>query len=131
MKQIEWDIIERKLEGVLSSDEEIRFREWVETSEENKIYFHKLETFYKENGFVKEITEQDVDMSWGKFAEQLKKEKKLLQKFFHISRETSKDCLKLWKVTRLLSVSWIRRFMSSFLQKKLTSRNLQMLRAKL
>ena len=76
MKQIEWDIIERKLEGVLSSDEEIRFREWVETSEENKIYFHKLETFYKENGFVKEITEQDVDMSWGKFAEQLKKEKR-------------------------------------------------------
>ena len=76
MKQIEWDIIERKLEGVLSSDEEIRFREWVETSEENKIYFHKLETFYKENGFVKEITEQDVDMSWGKFAVQLKKEKR-------------------------------------------------------
>ena len=76
MKQIEWDIIERKLEGVLSSDEEIRFREWVETSEENKIYFHKLETFYKENGFVKEITEQDVDMSWGKFAEQMKKEKR-------------------------------------------------------
>ena len=76
MKQIEWDIIERKLGGVLSSDEEIRFREWVETSEENKIYFHKLETFYKENGFVKEITEQDVDMSWGKFAEQLKKEKR-------------------------------------------------------
>lgn len=26
MKQIEWDIIERKLEGVLSSDEEIRFQ---------------------------------------------------------------------------------------------------------
>ena len=131
MKQIEWDIIERKLEGVLSSDEEIRFREWVETSEENKIYFHKLETFYKENGFVKEITEQDVDMSWGKFAEQLKKEKKLLQKFFHISRMTSKVSLKLWKVTLLLSVSWIRLFMSSFLQMKLTSRNLQMLRAKL
>ncbi|WP_368261051.1 FecR family protein [Butyricimonas sp. RTP31023st2_F12_RTP31023_210422] len=76
MKQIEWDIIERKLEGVLSSDEEIRFREWVEASEKNEVYFHKLETFYKENGFVKEITGQDVDMSWGKFAEQLKEEKR-------------------------------------------------------
>ena len=75
MKQIEWDIIERKLEGVLSSDEEIRFREWVEASEKNEVYFHKLETFYKENGFVKEITGQDVDMSWGKFTEQLKEEK--------------------------------------------------------
>ena len=76
MKQIEWDIIERKLEGVLSSDEEIRFREWVEASEKNEVYFHKLETFYKENGFVKEITGQDVDMSWGKFTEQLKEEKR-------------------------------------------------------
>lgn len=76
MKQIEWDIIERKLEGVLSSDEEIRFREWVEASETNEVYFHKLETFYKENGFVKEITGQDVDMSWGKFTEQLKEEKR-------------------------------------------------------
>ena len=46
MKQIEWDIIERKLEGVLSSDEEIRFREWVEASEKNEVYFHKLETIY-------------------------------------------------------------------------------------
>ena len=76
MKQIEWDIIERKLEGVLSPDEEIRFREWVEASEENKVYFHKLETFYEENGFVKEITERDVDVSWGKFTTQLKREKK-------------------------------------------------------
>ena len=76
MKQIEWDIIERKLEGVLSSDEEIRFREWVEASEKNEVYFHKLETFYKENGFVKEITGQDVNMSWGKFTEQLKEEKR-------------------------------------------------------
>lgn len=76
MKQIEWDIIERKLEGVLSSDEEIRFREWVEASEKNEVYFHKLETFYKENGFVKEIMGQDVDMSWGKFTEQLKEEKR-------------------------------------------------------
>lgn len=76
MKQIEWDIIERKLEGALSSDEEIRFREWVEASEKNEVYFHKLETFYKENGFVKEITGQNVDMSWGKFAEQLKEEKR-------------------------------------------------------
>ncbi|MFR5659913.1 MAG: hypothetical protein ACLUDU_18870, partial [Butyricimonas faecihominis] len=66
MKQIEWDIIERKLEGELSPGEEIRFREWHEASKENEIYFHKLETFYKENGFVKEITRQDVDMSWTK-----------------------------------------------------------------
>ena len=35
MKQIEWDIIERKLEGELSSEEEIRFQEWCEVSKEN------------------------------------------------------------------------------------------------
>ena len=62
---------------------------------------------------------------------QQKRERKHLKKFFHISRMTSKVSLKLWKVTLLLSVSWIRLFMSSFLQMKLTSRNLQMLRAKL
>ena len=60
-----------------------------------------------------------------------RREKQLLQKFFHISRKTSKDCSKLWKATRLQSVSWIRRFMNSFLQKKKTSRNLLTLRAKL
>lgn len=83
MKQIEWDIIERKLEGELSPGEEIRFREWHEASKENEIYFHKLETFYKENGFVKEITRQDVDMSWTKFAEQVKEEKKRKRRTLH------------------------------------------------
>ena len=37
----------------------------------------------------------------------------------------------LWKATRLPSVSWIRRFMSSFRQRKLTSRNWLTLRARL
>ncbi len=83
MKQIEWDIIERKLEGELSPGEEIRFREWHEASKENEIYFHKLETFYKENGFVKEITRQDVDMSWTKFVEQVKEEKKRKRRTLH------------------------------------------------
>ena len=83
MKQIEWDIIERKLEGELSPGEEIRFREWHEASKENEIYFHKLETFYKENGFVKEITRQDVDMSWTKFAEQVEEEKKRKRRTLH------------------------------------------------
>ena len=45
--------------------------------------------------------------------------------------EQQGNCMKLWKVTRLLSVSWIRRFMSSFLLKKKISRNWLMLRVKL
>lgn len=75
MKQIEWDIIERRLEGGLSPDEEICFQDWYSESEENRNYYHKLETFYKENGFVKEITDQDVNTSWDKFSMQVKNKK--------------------------------------------------------
>ena len=75
MKQIEWDIIERRLEGGLSPDEEICFQDWYAESEENRNYYHKLETFYKENGFVKEITDQDVNTSWDKFSMQVKNKK--------------------------------------------------------
>ena len=38
--------------------------------------------------------------------------------------------MKLWRVTLLPSVSWIRLFMSSFRLRKLTSRNWQKLRAR-
>lgn len=34
-----------------------------------------METFYKENGFVKEITDQDVNTSWDKFSMQVKNKK--------------------------------------------------------
>ena len=45
---------------------------------------------------------------------------------FLISRATSRHYMKLWKEIRLPSVSWIRRFMSSFRQRKRILRNLQM-----
>ena len=61
---------------------------------------------------------------------QQKREKKLLQKFFHSSRKTSKDSSKLWKATQLQFVSLTRHFMSSFLQKRKTSRNWLTLRVK-
>ena len=54
-----------------------------------------------------------------------------LRRSFQSSRETSRHFTKHLKVTRLLSVSWIRRFMSSFQQQKKILRNLLILRAKL
>ena len=54
-----------------------------------------------------------------------------LEKILRNSRETSKHCMRHWKEIRLLSVSLIHRFMSSFLQRKRTSRNWLTLRAKL
>ena len=56
-------------------------------------------------------------------------ERLLLIRFFRISRATSRSSMRLLKVTRLQSVSLIRRFMSSFRLRKLTSRLLQMHRA--
>ena len=75
MKQIEWDIIERKLEGGLSPEEESRFGEWYTANRENKDYFHKIERFYQKNGFVKEITDKDANVSWKKFSNRLEKKK--------------------------------------------------------
>lgn len=88
MRQIEWDIIERRLEGELSADEERCFLDWYEVSEENRIYYHKLETFYKENGFVKEVTDRDVSASWDKFALRLnskEKRRKRLLSYWSVS----------------------------------------------
>ena len=67
MIQIEWDIIERKLKGELTSEEEARFKEWYAADKSNENYFRKIEKFYRENGFVKEITDEQVNMSWNKF----------------------------------------------------------------
>lgn len=75
MKQIEWDIIERKLDGELSPDEESCFGEWYAANKENKDYFHRIEKFYQENGFVKEIIDEDTNASWNKFATRLEKKK--------------------------------------------------------
>ena len=76
MRQIEWDIIERKLEGRLSSEEESCFKAWCTASKENRDYFHKVEKFYRENGFVKEVTDKDINISWSKFVTRQKGSKK-------------------------------------------------------
>lgn len=82
MRQIEWDIIERRLAGKLSPDEEIGFQDWYTASEENRIYYHKLEAFYKEDGFVKEVTEQNVNVSWDKFTLHLKSKERRKKRVF-------------------------------------------------
>ena len=64
-------------------------------------------------------------------SETVEREKQLLRRSFRSSRETLRSCMKLLKETRLLSVSWIRRSMSSFLLQRKISRNLLTLRAKL
>ncbi len=64
-------------------------------------------------------------------SETAEEREKALEKVLPYQQDDFEVSLKLWKVTLLLSVSLIRLFMSSFLQRKLTSRNLQMLRAKL
>lgn len=72
MIQIDWDIIERKLDGELAPEEEARFGEWYAADEKNKSYFQKVEKFYLENGFVKEITEGQASVSWNKFNSRLR-----------------------------------------------------------
>ena len=56
-------------------------------------------------------------------AETLEERERLWRRFFPNSREISRNCMKLWKATRLRSVSWIRRCTSSFRRMKRTSRN--------
>ena len=75
MRQIEWDIIERKLDGGLSPEEESRFREWYTANKQNRDYFHRIEKFYQENGFVKEITDEDAGVSWSRFIARVEKKK--------------------------------------------------------
>ncbi len=72
MVQIEWDILEHKLEGELTSEEEVRFNNWYQASKENKEYFRKIERFYRENGYVKEISDETVNVSWSRFKTRLK-----------------------------------------------------------
>ena len=60
-----------------------------------------------------------------------RQEKLLLRKSYRISRVTSNSYTRQWKVKQLRSVSLIRHFMSSFRQKKRTSRNWLMLRVNL
>ena len=54
-----------------------------------------------------------------------------LEKILPEQQGDFENCMKHWKEIRLLSVSLIHRFMSSFQQKKKTLRNLLMLRARL
>lgn len=72
MIQIEWEILERKLEGELNSEEKVRFDNWYYANKENKEYFRKIERFYRENGYVKEISDETVNASWTRFKTRLK-----------------------------------------------------------
>ena len=72
MIQIEWEILERKLEGELNSEEKVRFDNWYHANKENKEYFRKIERFYRENGYVKEISDETVNASWTRFKTRLK-----------------------------------------------------------
>ena len=72
MIQIAWDIIERKLKGGLDREEERGFEIWRSESRENDAYFRKIEKFYQENGFVKEVENGDIEISWDKLQGKLK-----------------------------------------------------------
>lgn len=72
MIQIEWEILERKLEGELSQDEKVRFDAWYNADKRNREYFRKIETFYHENGYVKEVSDEMVRASWNSFNSRLK-----------------------------------------------------------
>lgn len=74
MIQIEWDIIERKLEQELTPGEEARFKEWYEASRENKEYFDKIVKFYREEGMVKEVTDEDAEASWERFSSRVQRD---------------------------------------------------------
>lgn len=49
MIQIEWDIIEKKLQGKLTLEEERLFDTWRSETSVNDDYFRKIEKFYREN----------------------------------------------------------------------------------
>ena len=47
MKQIDWDIIERKTEGTLSPEEEELFQAWLDDDPAHGAYFRKVEAFHR------------------------------------------------------------------------------------
>lgn len=71
MIQIEWDIIERKLQGGLTPEEERLFETWRNANDD---YFRKIEKFYQEYGFVKEVQDENVETSWDRLQGRLKRD---------------------------------------------------------
>ena len=74
MIQIEWDIIEKKLQGKLTLEEERLFDTWRSETSVNDDYFRKIEKFYRENGFVKEVWDEDMEVSWDRLQGRLKRD---------------------------------------------------------
>lgn len=74
MIQIEWEILERKLEGKLSQDEKVYFDAWYNAGKKNKEYFRKVEIFYRENGSLKDVSDEMIIASWKRFTKRLKRE---------------------------------------------------------
>lgn len=64
MIQLEWDIIERKLEGKLTSEEETRLEEWLAESEEHRRYFKAVEAFHGKEGLFEDVSDEQADQSW-------------------------------------------------------------------
>lgn len=67
MARIDWDIIERKLEGGLTPGEEEAFGEWYAEKDEHRAYFRKVERFEREDRFGREVPDERVDESWRRF----------------------------------------------------------------
>ena len=67
MKMIDWDIIERKLEGGLSPEEEKAFQDWYAAKDEHRAYFRKVEKFEREDRFAREVPDEKVTDSWRAF----------------------------------------------------------------
>lgn len=64
---IDWDIIERKLEGGLSPEEEKAFQDWYAAKDEHRAYFRKVEKFEREDRFAREVPDGKVTDSWRAF----------------------------------------------------------------
>ena len=68
MARIDWNIIERKLEGRLTPEEERAFQAWYDEREEHRAYFRKVERFEREDRFGREVSDERVARSWRRFA---------------------------------------------------------------
>ena len=67
MKQIDWDIIERKTEGTLSPEEEELFQAWLDDDPAHGAYFRKVEAFHRADQLGQEVSDERVTRSWERF----------------------------------------------------------------